>query len=189
MNVGIAATAESFNELLSNNTDAIIIATPAEMHAEQAIAAIELGKPVFVRKPLGIDLHETQLVVDVARGNCILLGVDLPYRLDAVPSQSASIVLADDELLFDAVDAALVALRVPRVLRVTPTRIDLAANRHIEISRGETNEVRLDAHTIKLQGGGNRALEAFTKRLAESKEFDDSIESIVDAMRVVENLR
>jgi hypothetical protein len=188
MNVGIAETAESFDQLLSTNTDAIVIATPPELHADQAIAAIEHGKAVFVRKPLGVDLHETQLVVDVARGNCILLAVDLPYRLDVAPSSSAAITLADDALLFDAVDTALFALRAPRVLRVSANRIELAANRFIEISRGNTNEVRIDTGTIPLQGGADRALHAFMKRLAESREFDESIESIVDAARVVEEM-
>jgi hypothetical protein len=189
MNVGIAETSASFHELLSTDADAIVIATPTEQRADQAIAAIEHGKAVFCRKPLGIDLHETQLVVDVARGNCILLGVDLPYRLEAVPSQSAAITLSDEQLLCDAIDLALVALRAPRVLRVTPPRIELAGGRFIEVFRGNTNEVRLDSRTIALQGGGDRALHAFMKRLAESKEFDDSIETIVDVARVLDALR
>jgi|GEM_PF-6425834 len=188
MNVGTAGDSATFHQLLDSKVDAIIIATPAEEHANQAIAAIERAIPVFVRKPVGIDLHETQLVVDVARGNCILLGVDLPYRSFAMPAQSASITLADEGLLYDAVDLALVALRAPRIVSVKQHRIEVAGGRVIEISRGATNEVRLDDRKIALQGGDDRALDAFMKRLAQSKEFDDSIESVVDVARVVDEV-
>ena len=190
MNVATASTADAFRAVLDTNADAIIIATPAEQHAEQAITAIEHGKAVFCRKPLGIDLHETQLVVDVARGNCILLAVDLPYRLQAMSARSAAITLSDDSLLYDAIDLALVALRAPRVLRVTSSRIELAGGRLVEIRRGDKNEVRLDAHTIPLRrGDDDRALNAFVERLAQSKEFDDSIESIVDVARVMAEVK
>lgn len=187
MNVGTAEDSATFQQLLDRNLDAIIIATPVAERADQAIAAIERAIPVFVRKPIGIDLHETQLVVDVARGNCILLGVDLPYRSFAVNAQSASIALRDEAMLYDAVDLALVALRAPRITSVTRNRIELAGARVIEVTRNAArNEVRLDDRAITLEGGNDRALEAFKTRLAKSKEFDDAIESVVDVARVLD---
>ena len=71
---------QSFDELLASDVDAIVIATPNSFHAAQAIAALERGKAVFCQKPLGRNAAETQRVVEAARANDRLLGVDLSYR-------------------------------------------------------------------------------------------------------------
>jgi predicted dehydrogenase len=70
----------TFDDLLHSDADAIVIATPSAMHAEQAVAALERGKAVFCQKPLGRNAEETRRVVDAARANDRLLGVDLSYR-------------------------------------------------------------------------------------------------------------
>ena len=70
----------TFDALLDSDADAIVIATPSALHAEQAIAALERGKAVFCQKPLGRNADETRRVVDAARNNDRLLGVDLSYR-------------------------------------------------------------------------------------------------------------
>ena len=57
-----------------------MIATPSALHAEQAIAALERGLPVFCQKPLGITAAETRAVVAAARRADRLLGVDFCYR-------------------------------------------------------------------------------------------------------------
>jgi predicted dehydrogenase len=70
----------SFEELLASDCDAIVIASPSALHAEQAIAALERGKAVFCQKPLGRNADETRRVVEAARAHDRLLGVDLSYR-------------------------------------------------------------------------------------------------------------
>ena len=70
----------TFDDLLRSDGDAIVIVTPSAMHAEQAIAALERGKAVFCQKPLGRNAEETRRVVEAARANDRLLGVDLSYR-------------------------------------------------------------------------------------------------------------
>ena len=74
------SSTSSFHEILASDADAIVIATPSAMHAEQSIAALERGKAVFCQKPLGRNAGETRRVVDAARANDRLLGVDLSYR-------------------------------------------------------------------------------------------------------------
>jgi predicted dehydrogenase len=74
---------QSFDELLASDVDAIVIATPNSFHAAQAIAALERGKAVFCQKPLGRNAAETRRVVEAARANDRLLGVDLSYRYTA----------------------------------------------------------------------------------------------------------
>src|SRR5215212_2014620 len=74
------ARAESFEDLLDSDVDAVVIATPNALHAEQAIAALERDKAVFCQKPLGRNGAETRRVVAAAGRNDRLLGVDLSYR-------------------------------------------------------------------------------------------------------------
>lgn len=77
----------SFEELLRHDLDGVVIATPNRFHAEQAIAALEQGLPVFCQKPLGRNAFETRRIVDTARNADCLLGVDLSYG--AIPAMKA----------------------------------------------------------------------------------------------------
>jgi hypothetical protein len=185
--------AAGFDDLLKSDVDGIILATPKAQHADQAIAALEHGKAVFCEKPLAVDAHETQLVVDVARGNCILLGVDLPHRHDpalaALRDSIASIEVtsADDESRYDLVDLALWMMRFPRVMSVSPAHVELAGKRTIRFVRGDVNQIAFNGQHVRLDSvAKGLALEAWTERLSRSKEFDDAVESIVDTARVVD---
>lgn len=60
--------------------DGVVIATPSALHADQAIAALDRGLPVFCQKPLGRTAAECAAVVDAARRADRLLAVDLSYR-------------------------------------------------------------------------------------------------------------
>jgi len=71
---------DSLDDLLEEDLDGIVIATPSALHAEQAIAALERGLAVFCQKPLARTAAETRAVVDAARRADLLLGVDLSYR-------------------------------------------------------------------------------------------------------------
>ncbi len=75
-----ATTYGSFEEILDSDVDGVVIATPSALHAEQSIAALNKGKAVFCQKPLGRNAAETEAVVEAARRNNLLLGVDLCYR-------------------------------------------------------------------------------------------------------------
>jgi len=75
-----AAHLSSFEELLAFDLDAIVIATPSALHAEQSIAALTRGLAVFCQKPLGRSADEVCEIIDTARRVDRLLGVDLSYR-------------------------------------------------------------------------------------------------------------
>jgi predicted dehydrogenase len=70
----------SFEEILEERPDGIVIATPSALHADQAFAALEQGIAVFCQKPLGRNCIETTMAVDAARRNNCLLHVDLSFR-------------------------------------------------------------------------------------------------------------
>lgn len=75
-----AAITSSLDQMLDLGVDAVVIATPSALHAEQSIAALTAGAAVFCQKPLGRNATETERVVNSARLADRLLGVDLSYR-------------------------------------------------------------------------------------------------------------
>jgi predicted dehydrogenase len=74
----------AFDELLNQDLDGVVIATPNSFHAEQSIKALENGIAVFCQKPLGRNAFETRRIVEAARSADCLLGVDLSYS--AIPA-------------------------------------------------------------------------------------------------------
>lgn len=75
-----AAVVDTVEELLAQDLDGVVIATPSAQHAEQSVAALERGMAVFCQKPLGRTAAEVSAVVEAARRADRLLGVDLSYR-------------------------------------------------------------------------------------------------------------
>lgn len=75
-----AKVCASFEDMLALDLDGVVIATPSAAHAEQTIAALRRGFPVFCQKPLGRSGDEVAGVVTAARTADRRLGVDLSYR-------------------------------------------------------------------------------------------------------------
>jgi myo-inositol 2-dehydrogenase/D-chiro-inositol 1-dehydrogenase len=60
-------TAETFEAMIADpEIDAVIIATPNSLHAQQTVAALAAGKHVFCQKPIALDLADAKLVADAA---------------------------------------------------------------------------------------------------------------------------
>lgn len=93
---GGAVVADSFEALLEQELDGIVIATPSALHAEQSVRALESGAAVFCQKPLGRTAEETRRVVDAARDADLLLGVDFSYRHTAAMAGMREIVAAGE---------------------------------------------------------------------------------------------
>jgi predicted dehydrogenase len=75
-----ALALETLEELLEEELEGIVIATPSALHAEQTTRALAAGAAVFCQKPLGRDAEETRGAVEAARRADRLLAVDLSYR-------------------------------------------------------------------------------------------------------------
>jgi 2-hydroxy-4-carboxymuconate semialdehyde hemiacetal dehydrogenase len=63
--------------------DAVIVATPSEIHAAQAIAALEHGKHVLVEIPIAMNLADAERVVAAAKAHQRVLAVCHPRRFGA----------------------------------------------------------------------------------------------------------
>ncbi len=65
--LGVEALYESFDELLEDERiDAIALFTPAPLHAEQSIKAIEAGKHVLCAVPAVMEMEEAKSLVEIA---------------------------------------------------------------------------------------------------------------------------
>jgi predicted dehydrogenase len=70
---GGKAAAMSFDEALhSRDVDAVYLATPNRLHAEQAIQALAAGKPVLIEKPMATTATDAERIVEAARRNNVL---------------------------------------------------------------------------------------------------------------------
>jgi predicted dehydrogenase len=64
------ATHRDYHELLARkDIDAVVIATPCDLHVEMAIAAIKAGKHVYCEKPAGIDPPSIQRLIRVVHAS------------------------------------------------------------------------------------------------------------------------
>src|SRR5436190_14654233 len=60
---------KDFKEMLDkekNNIDAVSVSTPDHMHAMPALAAMSMGKHVYVQKPLTHDIYEARMLTEAA---------------------------------------------------------------------------------------------------------------------------
>ena len=55
--------------------DAVYVATPVHLHAEQTIAAAEAGKHVLCEKPMGLDVAECDRMIAACRAHGVRLGI------------------------------------------------------------------------------------------------------------------
>ena len=63
----------SYEELVASNVDAIYVATPHQVHAENTILALNAGKPVLCEKPFAINATEAREMASAAKNNNLLL--------------------------------------------------------------------------------------------------------------------
>ncbi len=69
--------------LADDELDAVIVATPDKLHAEQAVAAARAGKHVFVEKPMTTDLDDATRMVEACQEARVRLGVAYHLRWHA----------------------------------------------------------------------------------------------------------
>jgi predicted dehydrogenase len=75
------AMSSDYAELLSDpKIQAIVLATPNSLHAEQIVAAARAGKPVFCEKPLALTRADAERAVQACRQAVVALGVGQDKR-------------------------------------------------------------------------------------------------------------
>lgn len=79
--LGVRLT-NDLDEAFGPGIDAVAIAAPAVDHAHLAKRALEAGKPVFVEKPVALELDDARAIADLARvrGLTLMVGHLLQYH-------------------------------------------------------------------------------------------------------------
>ncbi|MEM0896647.1 MAG: Gfo/Idh/MocA family oxidoreductase [Verrucomicrobiota bacterium] len=73
-----------FREMLEQkDIDAVTVSTPDHMHATIAIAAMQLGKHVYVQKPLTQTIHESRVIRHVAKEHGVVTQMGTQYHSSA----------------------------------------------------------------------------------------------------------
>jgi predicted dehydrogenase len=74
----------SNNETIIAHPDvnAVVVSTPEHEHLKPILQAIELGKPVFVEKPLALTLEETDIIVEASERTGVEVRVGYSRRHD-----------------------------------------------------------------------------------------------------------
>jgi len=72
--------ANSIDELLSSDIDAVYIATPANLHCEQVIECAKAKKHILCEKPLGMTIKETQKMIAACKKAKVQLGTTFMMR-------------------------------------------------------------------------------------------------------------
>ena len=78
-----AEQAASISALLDTDSEAVYVATPAHVHAEQVRACAEAGKDVLCEKPLGMTVAEAEEMIELCRQKGVKLGCAFMMRFVA----------------------------------------------------------------------------------------------------------
>lgn len=94
--LGVATLHADFEAFVHDpQIDAVVLVTPTDLHAGQAIAALQAGKHVFVEKPLSLSVADCEHVEAVARQHpqCVAM-VGFVRRFDASYQQARADIAA-----------------------------------------------------------------------------------------------
>lgn len=79
---GADAYEDLANLLSAPDVDAVVIASPTAMHAEQIVAVAEAGKAIFCEKPVALDLPTTVRALDAVRRAGVPFQIGFNRRFD-----------------------------------------------------------------------------------------------------------
>jgi predicted dehydrogenase len=89
--------ASSLSELLSDDAvEGVVVASPNSAHRENAVAAAEAGKHVFVDKPIANEIHDAVAIIEACKARDLVLSVGHNTRRADGHRQMKSMISAGD---------------------------------------------------------------------------------------------
>jgi predicted dehydrogenase len=73
---------DNFEVISHSEVDAVIVSTSEHAHTEPILQALELGKPVFVEKPIGLRLEEADTIIEMVENTGVDLRIGYSRRHD-----------------------------------------------------------------------------------------------------------
>lgn len=74
------ASSTNVDDALEGDTDAVVITTRHDLHAQQALAALRAGKHAFVEKPLALSVEDLESIVHEARQRGVAIATGFNRR-------------------------------------------------------------------------------------------------------------
>lgn len=93
---GVKRWYADWREMLTDEIDAVYIATPVFLHAEQTIAAAEAGKHVLCEKPMALNVEECDRMIAACRANNVRLGIAYYRRFYPVLERVRQIIASGE---------------------------------------------------------------------------------------------
>jgi len=87
-----AKQAASIGDLLDLDIDAVYVATPAHLHAEQVRACAKAGKHVLCEKPLGMTVAEAEEMIEMCKQMGVKLGCAFMMRFAAQHAEALRLI-------------------------------------------------------------------------------------------------
>ncbi|OGU48384.1 MAG: hypothetical protein A2080_12340 [Ignavibacteria bacterium GWC2_36_12] len=88
---------KSWQDLIADEEiDAVYIATPVYLHAEQTIAAAKAGKHVLCEKPMALDAKDCESMIETCKKNNVILGVAYYRHFYPVIKRAKEIILSGE---------------------------------------------------------------------------------------------
>lgn len=78
-----AAAADTIDDLLAEDIDAVYLASPVNLHKQQTISCATAGKHVLCEKPLGLNVDEAQKMIEACGESGVILGTGFMMRFIA----------------------------------------------------------------------------------------------------------
>ena len=76
------ASSDNYAIISNPEVNAVVVSTPEHEHAEPILQALELGKPVFVEKPLALTLEDADKIVEAVERTGVELRIGYSRRHD-----------------------------------------------------------------------------------------------------------
>ena len=108
-----------WRELLTDDEiDAVYIATPVHLHAEQTIAAAEAGKHILCEKPMGLNVAECDRMIAACAANNVKLSIAYYRHFYPVIARVKEIIASGESVnLFSRRSMHLNLMRCNRTIR------------------------------------------------------------------------
>lgn len=90
------STADWHAAIADPEVDIVIVNTPNDLHAPQALAAIAAGKHVHCEKPLGLDRHQARAMTEAAEARGVRTIVGFNYRQNPACALAREIVASGE---------------------------------------------------------------------------------------------
>lgn len=95
--LGFEATSADWRAVVQHpEVDLVSVTTPNVLHREVSLAAIAAGKHVWVEKPVGRGLEDTEAVADAARQAGVISGVGFCYRFAPAVQHARALIEAGE---------------------------------------------------------------------------------------------